>query len=237
MQYREYGDTSKMLSALGFGAMRLPDDDEYAVQIMERFLDLGGNLIDTAACYGSNGRSERLVGRAIEGRRDEVFISTKNHAVVQGTRDDSTDIPEAFEQYMEQSFENLGVDRIDLYHIHDFSWEQFTEHFDDKPPLEMCQQALADGRIDHLCFSSHDTPENIIRLIDTGLFEGVIVQYNMLDQPGSGGPRGGTANAPAIAHAADKGLGVLIMGPLAGGRLLMGDPEKLKEMLPVDTPS
>ena len=66
MQCREYGKTGKMIAALGFGAMRLPKDEDYAVETMQRYLDLGGNLIDTARAYGE---SEKLVGRAIRGRR------------------------------------------------------------------------------------------------------------------------------------------------------------------------
>lgn len=235
MQYREYGDTGKMVSALGFGAMRLPDDDDAAVEVMQRFLDLGGNLIDTAVAYGG-GRSEQMVGRAVEGRRDEVFISTKNHTTVQATRDESlTDVAGVFRQRLEESFENLGVDRIDFYHIHDFSWDQYTEYFRDQEPFETCQEALEDGRIDHLCFSSHDSTENIIRLINEDIFDGVLVQYNLLDRPGSRGATGGTDNAPAIDAAADNGMGVLIMGPLAGGRLLMGQGSGLEEALPEES--
>ncbi len=235
MQYREYGNTGKMLSALGFGAMRLPDDDDEAVAIMKRFLDLGGNIIDTAVGYGG-GRSEKMVGKAVEGRRDDVFISTKNHAIVQAMWDKNYDYsPDVFKERMEQSFENLGVDRIDFYHLHDFSWEQYETHFRGKEPQKMCEEALADGRIDHLCFSSHDTAENIIKLIDEDLFDGIVVQYNLLDRPRSDGPTGGTANEPAIARAAEKGMGVLIMGPLAGGRLLMGEGTDIMESLPGDS--
>ncbi|MBC7289601.1 MAG: aldo/keto reductase, partial [Armatimonadetes bacterium] len=77
MERREYGKTGKKVSVLSFGAMRLPQDDEEAVRIMQRGLDLGINLIDTALVYGE-GRSERLVGEAIKGRREQVYISTKN---------------------------------------------------------------------------------------------------------------------------------------------------------------
>ncbi len=204
MQYREYGNTGKMISALGFGAMRLPKDDDYAVAIMQRYLDLGGNLIDTARGYG-DGRSERLVGQAIQGRRDQVYLSTKNHSMAEGDRK-----PELWREYFEQSLANLGVDKIDFYHAHTIRWEGFMEVFT-KPggPLEMVQQAQEEGLIDHLCFSSHDTPENIIKLIDEGIFDGMIVQYNLLDR----------ANEEAIAHAHSRGMGVLIMGPVAGGRL------------------
>jgi len=226
VQYREYGNTGKMISVLGFGAMRLPQDDDYAVAIMQRYLDLGGNLIDTARAYGE---SEKLVGRAIQGRHEDVYISTKNHSLSRGRRK-----PELWREYFEQSLENLGVDRIDFYHAHDIHWEGFMEVFSKKGgPFDMVQQAQEEGIIGHLCFSSHDSPENIIKLIDEDIFDGMIVQYNMLDRiPVEGGHGSGVANEPAIAHAAEKGMGVLIMGPLAGGRLLMGESAKIKGMLP-----
>ncbi len=227
MQYREYGNTGKMITALGFGAMRLPDDEDYAVEVMQHYLDLGGNLIDTARAYGN---SEKLVGRAIKGRRDQLYLSTKNHSMGQKEY-----TPDLWKQYMEQSFETLGVDRIDFYHAHSVTWEQISGPFQEPGgPLEICQQALDEGIISHLCFSSHDSPENIIKIIDTGFFDGMIVQYNILDNLqafGSHGHSTGTSNEPAIAHAHEKGMGVLIMGPVAGGRLLMGDPKQLKKML------
>ncbi len=223
MQYREYGKTGKMIAALGFGAMRLPKDEDYAVEIMQRYLELGGNLIDTARAYGE---SERIVGRAIQGRREQVYISTKNHGVQQS--------PDIWKQYMDQSLETLAVDRIDFYHVHDLRWDVYAEHFRKKGgPFDMVQQAQDEGLIDHLCFSSHDSPENIIKLIDEGIFDGILVQYNMLDRiPGEGGHGAGTGNEPAIAHAAEKGLGVLIMGPLAGGRLTQMPPDRVEKLLP-----
>ena len=222
MQYREYGNTGKMISALGFGAMRLPEDDDYAVEIMQRYLDLGGNLIDTARGYGE---SEKLVGRAIQGRRDDVYLSTKSHAMKTKSY-----TPDLWQEWFELTFEAFGVDRVDFYHLHDLSWEEYTGPFQEPGgPGEQLQAALDEGRIDHLCFSSHESPENIIKLIDEGVFDGMIVQYNMLDRVDStaGGRAAGAGNEPAIAHAAEMGMGVMIMGPLAGGRLLMGQTGKL----------
>ncbi len=233
MQYREYGNTGKMITALGFGAMRLPEEEDNAVEVMRHYLDLGGNLIDTARAYGN---SENLVGRAIQGRRDQVYLSTKNHSMGQGEYS-----PDLWKQYMEESFAALGVDRIDFYHAHAVTWEQISGPFQEPGgPLEICQQALDEGIIGHLCFSSHDTPENIINIIDTGLFDGMIVQYNILDSQqlfGSHGHKRGTSNEPAIARAHEKNMGVMIMGPVAGGRLLMGDPEQLQQMLTETTTS
>jgi len=231
MQYREYGNTGKMVSALGFGAMRLPKDEDYAIEVMRRYLDLGGNLIDTARAYGN---SEKLIGRAIQGRRDQVYLSTKNHSMGQGGYS-----PDLWKRYMDEGFAALGVDHIDFYHAHTVTWEQISGPFQEPGgPLEICQQALDEGIIGHLCFSSHDTPENIIKIIDTGLFDGIIVQYNLLDRKQHYGSRtAGVGNEPAIARAHEKGMGVLIMGPVAGGRLTMGESEQLKEMLTESTTS
>ena len=215
MQYREYGNTGKMISALGFGAMRLPKDQDYAVEIMQRYLDLGGNLIDTARVYGE---SEKLVGRAIRERRDQMYLSTKNHSASQWQQK-----PELWREYFETSLKTLNVDRIDFYHVHDVKWEGFEEAlFAKGGPLEQARQAQEEGIIDHLCFSSHEAPDNIIKLIDLGVFDGMIVQYNILDR----------ANEEVIAYAHDKGMGVMIMGPIAGGRLMSGPGDQMKGMLP-----
>ena len=229
MQYRQYGNTGKMISALGFGAMRLPEDDDYAVECMRRFLDLGGNLIDTARAYGE---SEKLVGRAIKGRRDQVYLSTKNHAV--GSNEYT---PDLWKRYLEESLTALDVDRIDFYHVHVLTWEQCSGVFPEPGgALELCQQAREEGIIDHICFSSHDTPESIVKLIDSGLFDGMVVQYNLLDRLQRFGSRtAGAGNEPAIARAHEQGMGVLIMGTVAGGRLAMAPSEQLKEMMPGTT--
>ncbi len=214
MEYREYGKTGKKVSVLSFGAMRLPQDDDEAVRIMQRGLDLGINLIDTALVYG-NGRSERLVGQAIKGRRDQVYISTKNPL-----RDTTA---KGWRERLEQSLANLDVDYIDFYVLyHDTRWERFDKEFRvPGGPLDEAFKARDEGLIRHFTFSSHDTPENIRKLIDTGLFEGMIVQYNLLDR----------RNEEVIAYAHEKGMGVQIMGPVGGGRLGMPS-HKLQSVLP-----
>jgi len=87
-------------------------------------------------------------------------------------------------------------------------------------PLEAARKAKEEGLIRHISFSFHDKPENLIKLIDTGNFETVLCQYNLLDR----------SNEKAIAHAKRKGLGVIIMGPVGGGKL--GEPsETIKKLL------
>src|SRR3954452_6162063 len=106
------------LSAIGLGTWQFGSKDwnygsEYAnneaAQIVKRALDLGINLVDTAEIYGRN-ESERIVGRAIAGHRDDVFIATKFFPVMP--------LPQIIEKHGRASAERLGVDRIDLYQIH-----------------------------------------------------------------------------------------------------------------------
>jgi aryl-alcohol dehydrogenase-like predicted oxidoreductase len=116
MRYVEVGGVR--LSAIGLGTWQFGSREwgygkEYlekdAVEIVHRALDLGINLIDTAEIYGF-GKSERAVGRAIEGRRDEAFVATKVFPVLP--------IAPIVEQRGRLSARRLGVDTIDLYQIH-----------------------------------------------------------------------------------------------------------------------
>ncbi|MFO7948606.1 MAG: aldo/keto reductase, partial [Armatimonadota bacterium] len=205
MQYRAYGDTGEELSALGFGAMRLPEDDDYGVEVIRRAFDLGVNYIDTASGYasGSGRPSEEVVGEAIKGYEDRVKIATKNPKYRPGNDADD------WWADLERSLERMDVDHIDFYKIcHALRLEHFRENFEPYI-LDTMMKAKEQGIFSYTCFSSHDTPENIMTLIDTGLFDGMLVQYNLLDRK----------NEPAIQYAASKGMGVEIMGPVGGGRL------------------
>lgn len=202
VQYRQYGKTGKQVSVLGFGAMRLPQDEEEAVAIMVRALELGVNYIDTAHGY-NGGWSEQMVGRAIrQFGRDKVYVATKN-PLADDTRD-------GWWRRMEESLERLDCGYIDFYKVvHSLGWDSWQTFSRKGGPIEAMTQAKDQGLFHHIVFSSHDTPQNIIKLVDLGLFEGLLVQYNLLDRQ----------NEDVIAYAHDKGLGVEIMGPVAGGRL------------------
>jgi uncharacterized protein len=214
VQYREFGKTGKKLSLLGFGAMRLPKDEDVAIAIMRRAVELGVNYIDTAVFY-CDSDSERLVGKAVREIRDSVYLSTKNPI------NDNT--AEGWWSRLNGSLEKMGVDHIDFYHVaHGLNWKLYEENFSlPGAGLEAARKAKEQGIIDHICFSFHDTCENLIKLIDTGEFEGVTLQYNMLDR----------SNEDGIQYAHEKGLGVVVMGPVAGGRL--GSPsEQIMGMIP-----
>ncbi len=213
MQYRKFGNTGANVSVLGFGAMRLPThedgncDIEKSIPILQRGIDLGINYIDTAYVY-IKGTSEVAVGQAIKKYdRSKLYLATK----IPTNKEEESD-PIEWRRKLDESLERFDTPYIDFVLMHGCNWKSFTEHIS-KPgrALDVARQAMKEGLIKHLCFSTHDTPENIIKLIDTGEFEAVLMQYNYLDEN----------NTPAIDHAAEKGLGVAIMGPIAGGRLVV----------------
>lgn len=201
MLYRPFGKTGVQVSALGFGAMRLPRDEEAAVKLIHKALELGVNYVDTAPGY-LNGLSEQFVGTALQGRREQVYLATKNPIENASGAD--------WRKRLDASLERLRTDYIDFYHMWSISWDVYTQRIIGRNgPLEEARKAQAEGIIKHLCFSVHDKPENIIKLIDTGEFETMLCQYNLLDR----------ANEGAIEHAYKRGMGIAIMGPIGGGRL------------------
>lgn len=216
MQYREIGNTGIRLSALGFGAMRLPQDEETAIEVLHRAFELGVNYLDTAVVYGE---SERVCGRALKGWRDRIYLSTKNPL------HDST--IEGWWSRLNQSLERLDTDYIDFYQVvHGLSWDSYERFLIEAGGMKAVRQAQDQGLIRHVCFSCHDRPENIVKLIDTGEFEGMTVQYNLLDR----------SNEQPIAHAASQGMAVIAMGPVGGGRLA-APSEQIRRMIPTEVRS
>jgi predicted aldo/keto reductase-like oxidoreductase len=206
LQYKMYGKTGDKVSRLGFGAMRLPMvedhvDMDLSVSIMRRAFDLGVNYVDSAVGY-CHSESQIAVGKAIKGRRDKLFVSTKNH--YKGESGDE------WQKFLDQSLERIDVDYIDFYHSHGLAWDQYQNMLGKGGPMERFRKAKEEGLIRHMCYSCHDSPENMKKLIDTGEFDGMLLQYNMLDR----------RNEEAIAYAHEKGMGIAIMGPVGGGRLV-----------------
>ena len=211
MQYTEFGNTGIKVSKLGFGAMRLPmvekdgeKDVDYdrAVKMIREAIDLGVNYIDTAPYYCEK-KSEIAVGKALkDGYREKVYLSTKNPIENESGAD--------WRKRLEKSLEKLDTDYIDFYHMWGISWEAYQNKIDvEDGPIEAAYQAKEDGLIKHISFSFHDDAENLFKLIDTGHFETMLVQYNLLDR----------SNEEAIKYAQEKGMGVVVMGPVGGGRL------------------
>jgi aryl-alcohol dehydrogenase-like predicted oxidoreductase len=115
---RRLGPEGPEVSALGYGAMGLSGvygeaDDQESVRLLHHLLDIGVDFLDTADVYGA-GHNERLLGRALQGRRDEAFLATKFGAGA----DSGLGKPENVRTSIDESLSRLGVDHVDLYYLH-----------------------------------------------------------------------------------------------------------------------
>jgi hypothetical protein len=186
-------------------------DRDLAIPMIRRAFEAGVNYIDTAVMYCNND-SQSAVGEALKGWRDKVTVSTKNHDYGQDEK--------AWWKNLEDSLERLGVDYIDIYNHHGINWKQFTEHVEPRLGKWMAK-AHDQGLIRHIGCSFHDNNEALVKLIDSGYPEVITLQYNMLDRQ----------LADGIARAGAKGIGIVVMGPVGGGRLGAAS-ETLEKLIP-----
>lgn len=231
MRYRKMGRTGAEVSALGFGCMRLPViggdvgriDEETAVKIIRKGIDGGINYVDVAYPYHA-GNAERVVGKALKnGRREKVYLATK--LPLWGLKSED-EINEIFEEQLEK----LETDFIDFYLIHSLNadlWENKVLRFNVVKNLE---KRLASGEIKRLGFSFHDDLKLFKRIIDSyDGFDFCQIQFNYVDVDFQAGAEG-------LEYAAGKGLGVIAMEPLLGGKLASPPAKVVEKLDPSKTP-
>jgi predicted aldo/keto reductase-like oxidoreductase len=202
MLYREYGHTGKMVSALGIGTMRLDKDDEAgSVAVVRTALEQGCNFIDVAPGY-VGGRAEAFVGKAIAGYGKSIYITTKSSSVHDPTAD-------ALRQRLDISLKRLNVSRVAFYCMWSvMSGEQYEFIMRPGGPYEGAARAKEEGLIEHIVFSAHCDEATMLRMIESGYFEGVTLSVNLMNYESMKG----------VCHAAKKaGLGVATMNSLGGG--------------------
>lgn len=212
MQYRRLGNTGVSLSALGFGTMRFPlkedetVDEERTIAMLRMGFDAGINYIDTAYPY-HGGQSETVVGKALlNGYREKVYLATKCPVWMIEKEED-------FDRILDEQLVKLQTDRIDFYLLHALGKERFEEKVKKFHLVEQAVKAKAEGKIGWLGFSFHDSFEVFQEILEyTDEWDFCQIQYNYIDleeQPGTKG----------LKLAAEKGLGVIVMEPLLGGKL------------------
>ena len=216
MQYRSFGRLDWKASALGFGCMRFPTpdgnrfsgniDEAESLRMVRHAIDNGVNYLDTAYVY-HDGQSERLLGKALkDGYREKVRLATKLPVwMVESAAD--------FDRLLNEQLQRLQTEQIDFYLLHALSHERWNNVVLKHHLLDRAEAAMADGRIGHLGFSFHDGYEAFEEIVKgSDLWSFCQIQYNYMDTENQAGTRG-------LKLAAEKGLAVVVMEPLMGGRL------------------
>jgi predicted aldo/keto reductase-like oxidoreductase len=212
------------VSILGFGAMRLPFTDDNPAHVVEpesikmiRYaIDQGVNYLDSAYLY-HEGRSEVIIGRALQdGYRDKVKIATKLPCLfVQGVED--------LDRIFNEQLERLQTDKIDFYLLHGLNKMMWTK-MQDLQVLRWAEEKMAAGYIGNLGFSFHDRFEVFKEIVDA--YDGWTfcqIQYNYMDVNHQAG-------TPGLKYATSRGLAVVIMEPLLGGRLSKEPPPEVAKL-------
>lgn len=212
MEYRRLGKTGLQASRLGLGSLRLPKtsfggteyiDFDRSVEVLHSAFEQGINYVDMALTYG-NSQSELAVGRALRAwpAADEVILVTKaNPFQIEKSGD--------LRRMLEHQLERLERQWIHFYLFHGIGWENFHETERKAGWMGDMLTAREEGLVRHVGFSFHDTPARMKDLVDLGWAELVTCQYNYLDR----------RNHEAMAYAAGRGVAVVVMGPVGGGRL------------------
>jgi predicted aldo/keto reductase-like oxidoreductase len=204
--------------------MRLPSyekdgktvyDEEASIALLRRAYELGVNYYDTAPGYCDT-LSEIITGKAVKPFREKICLSTKN-PIQNASGDD-------YDKRLEKSLKQLDTDYIDFYHFWGITLDTFINKICvPDGPLDRVKKWKAQGVVKHISFSFHDAPENMLEIIrrGEGVFDSLLCQYNVLDR----------SNEKGMAFARKQGLGVVVMGPVGGGRL--GAPSKvIRDLLP-----
>ncbi|MBD2517081.1 aldo/keto reductase [Nostoc sp. FACHB-973] len=213
MQYRRFGKTNLRLSVFSLGTMRYLADFENAQQTIEQALALGINHLETAKGYG---KSQEYLGRALKAGlsvpRTKLHVTTK----IPATADADT-----MRRCIDESLEQLQIDYLDCLGIHGLNTWQHLEWVQAKNGcMQAVEEAIADGRVRHVGFSTHGSLELIQAIVNTDFFEFVNLHYYYFFQ----------RHAPAIQLAAEKDMGIFIISPADKGGRLYTPPQTLKDL-------
>jgi len=212
MKYRKFGSTGFKVSALGLGCMRLPTkklmplqaDMPKSIQLIKSAVDKGINYLDTAWVYHF-GASEKIVGMALQGGyREKVHLVTKGPLFLVNKAED-------FDKFLNKQLKKLQTDYIDSYLFHSMN-KSGLEKLKKYHLIDKMIEAKKNGKIKNIGFSFHDTLPVFKEVVDFYHWDIVQIQYNYMDT-------GIQATTEGLKYAAGKGMAVVIMEPLKGGRL------------------
>ncbi|MCR5093602.1 MAG: aldo/keto reductase [Lachnospiraceae bacterium] len=226
MQYRKNEKTGDELSVLGYGCMRYTRkmgsiDREKADREMLLALDKGVNYFDTAYAYPG---SEEYLGYFMEKYqcRDRMKLATKLPQYKVKKRED-------IEGFFSEELSRLRTDHIDYYLLHMLNDVNSFNRLSDLGIREWLLDKKKNGVIRSIGFSFHGGTEAFKQLIDAWDWDFCQIQFNYMDEHSQAGIEG-------LTYASSKGLPVIIMEPLRGGRLATGLPEKARKLFEDEMP-
>ncbi|MBU5336034.1 aldo/keto reductase [Intestinibacter bartlettii] len=193
---REFGKTGMNIKRVGFGGIPIQrisqEDTNKVIDELER---CGVNFIDTARGYTI---SEEYLGNALKGRREKFYIATKSMS-----RD-----YESMKRDIEISLKNLQTDYIDLYQMHNVKPVEYDTLFGEDRAYRALLEAKEAGKIKHIGITSHGL-ETVERAVESGKFETIQFPYNIVENQAD----------EVFKKAHQKGIGTIVMKPLAGGAI------------------
>ena len=196
METTRLGRTNMMVSKLGFGGIpiqRISEDE--AVAVVNRCLDLGITFVDTAHNYTN---SQVRIGKAIQGRREEIILATKSQELTR----------EGVEKQLKQSLEQLGVEYIDLYQFHNITeQDSLNKILAPNGPMTLVEEAKKAGLVRHIGVTSHYI-DMAKELVKSDRFETIMIPLNVIAFE---------AADELLPLAREHDVGFIAMKPLAGG--------------------
>lgn len=213
MQYRRFGKTNLHLSVFSLGTMRYLASPANARQVISEAVAQGINHIETASGYG---KSEEYLGEALKAglcvSRDNLHVTSKIPPTVDA---------DTMRRCIDKSLENLQLDYLDCLGIHGLNtWQHLEWVLAKNGCMQAVREAVADGRVRHVGFSTHAPLEIILAAINTDFFEFINLHYYYFFQH----------NQKAVELAAEKDMGIFIISPADKGGRLYTPSQILKEL-------
>ena len=211
MQYVNLGKSGLKVSQICLGANNFGGqiDEKDSIRIVRKAIDSGINLIDTANIY-TNGRSEEVIGKAMQGCRDQVIVATKvGFDVGQGPNQSGLSRKHILWQ-IEQSLKRLATDFVDIYYLHRFDQETPLEE-----TLRTLNELISEGKIRYAACSNFSAwqiakSHEICESLELERFVAVQPPYNLLQRE---------IEKELLPYCKEEGLGTLTYTPLMGGFL------------------
>ncbi len=218
MNYRYFKPAVTQISLLGFGTMRFPVlqgqsgsiDEDLAIKMLRHAIDSGVNYVDTAFMY-HEGHSEVVTGKALkDGYREKVLLADKMPLWMAKSEEDMARI-------FDDQLKRLDVSIIDMYLVHNINeaiWARALKF----NIFDFLEKKKAEGKIHFIGFSFHDELPLFKTVIDAYAWDFCQIQLNFMDIKVQAGVAG-------LKYAGEKGIPVIVMEPLKGGKLTDALPE------------